>query len=233
MWHPPLKKLYLSVILIILKPISTMIFSRYIPRKINIRLLVFALVMSSFIISCGTTTPIIDQNDLAVNQIVDEEVKKFSDAGVIHIESNYYNHNFKGILSAYNNGDRLAKMQLNNSLTESEIKELLNPEQIEYLLQQLEQGEKVPFTPLMASRKVILEDLTIKKDRHYGQSNQRLKELDKDRMIISTPIFTRNKEYAFVDVSKGRLNGMYTTINLYQKIGDQYVFYKTLFGYME
>lgn len=85
----------------------------------------------------------------------------------------------------------------------------------------------------MGTKKVILEDLTIKKDRNYGQSAQRLKELDKDRMIISTPVFTRDREYAFVDVSKGRLNEMYTTINLYQKSGDQYVFYKTLFGYME
>ncbi len=210
-----------------------MIFSRYTPRKLNFSHLIFALILSSFVISCGTTTPVIDQNDPAINQIVDEEVKKFSAAGIIHIESNYYNHNFKGILRAYDNGDRLAKMQLNNSLTEAEIRDLLNPEQIEWLLQQLEQVEKVPYTPLMASKKVILEDLTIKKDRNYGQSTQRLKELDKDRMIISTPIFTRNREYAFVDVSKGRLNGMYTTINLYQKSGDQYVFYKTLFGYME
>ncbi len=210
-----------------------MIFSHYTPRKQSFSHLIIALIISSFTISCGTTAPTIDLNDPAENQIIDEEVRKFSDAGIIHIESNYYNHNFKGILNAYNNGDRLAKMQLNNSLTEAEIRELLNPDQIEWLLQQLEQGEKVPYTPLMASKKVILEDLTIKKDRNYGQSAQRLKELDKDRMIISTPIFSKNKEYAFVDVSKGRLNGMYTTINLYQKSGDQYVYYKTLFGYME
>ncbi|QED38282.1 hypothetical protein FK178_11405 [Antarcticibacterium arcticum] len=210
-----------------------MIFSHYTPRKQSFSHLIIALIISSFSVSCGTTTPVIDRNDPAENQIVDEEVRKFSDAGIIHIESNFYNHNFKGILKAYNNGDRLAKMQLNNSLTEAEIKELLNPDQIEWLLQQLEQVDKVPYTPLMASKKVVLEDLTIKKDRNYGQSNQRLKELDKDRMIISTPVFTRNREYAFVDVSKGRLNGMYTTINLYQKSGDKFVFYKTLFGYME
>lgn len=210
-----------------------MIFPRYTPRKQNFSHLIIAFIISSFAVSCGTTSPIIDQKNPAENQIVDEEVRKFNDAGIIHIESNYYNHNFKGILNAYNNGDRLAKMQLNNSLTEAEIRELLNPDQIEWLLQQLEQVEKVPYTPLMASKKVILEDLTIKKDRNYGQSAQRLKELDKDRMIISTPIFSKNNEYAFVDVSKGRLNGMYTTINLYQKSGDQYVFYKTLFGYME
>ena len=210
-----------------------MIFSNPTPRKINFLFLAFTLMMSSFLISCGTTTPVTDKNDNAVNQIIDEEVRKFSDAGIIHIESNFYNHNFKGILTAYDNGDRLAKMQLNNSLTEAEIKDLLNPEQIDWLLQQLEQAEKIPYTQFMGNKKVVLEDLTIKKDRNYGQSAQRLKELDKDRMIISTPVFTRDREYAFVDVSKGRLNEMYTTINLYQKSGDQYVFYKTLFGYME
>lgn len=210
-----------------------MIFSTPTPRKINFLFLAFTLMISSFFISCGTTTQVTDKNDNAVNQIIDEEVRKFSDAGIIHIESNFYNHNFKGILTAYDNGDRLAKMQLNNSLTEAEIKDLLNPEQIDWLLQQLEQAEKIPYTQFMGNKKVVLEDLTIKKDRNYGQSAQRLKELDKDRMIISTPVFTRDREYAFVDVSKGRLNEMYTTINLYQKSGDQYVFYKTLFGYME
>ena len=210
-----------------------MIFSTPNPRKINFLFHAFTLIMSSFLSSCGTTTPVTDKIDNAVNQIIDEEVRKFSDATIIHIESNYYNHNFKGILTAYDNGDRLAKMQLNNSLTEAEIKDLLNPEQIDWLLQQLEQAEKIPYTQFMGNKKVVLEDLTIKKDRNYGQSAQRLKELDKDRMIISTPVFTRDREYAFVDVSKGRLNEMYTTINLYQKSGDQYVFYKTLFGYME
>ena len=133
-----------------------MIYSTQPPRKINFLFLAFTIMLSSFLISCGTTTPVTDKNNNAVNQIIDEEVRKFSDANISHIESNYYNHNFKGILTDYDNGDRLAKMQLNNSLTEAEIKDLLNPEQIDWLLQQLEQIEKIPYTQLMGTKKVIL-----------------------------------------------------------------------------
>jgi len=151
---------------------------------------------------------------------------------VIHIESTYYNPHITGFLTAYSNGDRMATDQLKNTLTESEINKILNPDEIKNLLQQLNSPGKIPYTSFMDSHKVVLEDLHARGDEII-KDNKRLKNIDKDRMIISTPIYTRDKQFAMVDVSKGKLNSMYTTINLYQKVGDAYVFYKTLVGYME
>lgn len=197
----------------------------------NFKLLSLIAVMIS-LISCGTSTPATTSAEPYEAQILDEEVRRFDNTGVIHIESTYYNPHIKGLLSAYSKGDRMATDQLKNTLTESEIKKILSPEEVVNLLKQLNTPSKVPFTSYMASKKVVLQDLNARGDKNI-KNNKRLKNIEKDRMIISSLIFTRDKEFAMVDVSKGKLNSMYTTINLYQKEGDAYVFYKTLVGYME
>lgn len=193
-----------------------------------------AIIVSIFsFISCGTTAPLATTTaDAAVAQLLDEEIKRFDNTGVIHLESTYYNPHIKGFLTAYSNGERMATDQLKNILTVGEINAILNSGELENLIQQLENPATVPSTPLMVSRKVILEDLHTKKDKNIN-NNQRVLNIDKNRMIISTPVFTRDKQYALIDVSKGKLNNMYTTINLYQREGDTYVFSKTLLGYME
>src|SRR5690606_2215167 len=147
-------------------------------------------------------------------------------------ESTYYNPHIKGFLTAYSNGERMATDQLKNILTVSEINNILNPEELQHLIQQLENPAQLAITPGMTSRKVILEDLHARGEKNV-KNNQRLLIIEKDRMIISTPVYTRDQQFAIIDVSKGKLHSMYTTINLYQKEGDKYVFYKTLLGYME
>lgn len=191
---------------------------------------VIAFIFSFF--SCGTTVPVTTTAEPAVAQILNEEIQRFDDAGVIHIESTYYNPHIKGFLTSYSNGERIATDPLKNILTVPEKNEILNPEELEHLIQQLNNPSKVPVTSAMTSRKVILEDLHARGEKNE-KNNQRLLNIEKDRMIISTPIFTRDKKFAMIDVSKGKLNSMFTTINLYQKEGDVYVFYKTLLGYME
>lgn len=193
----------------------------------------FALSIACLtIFSCGTTTPVGVKAEPAHAQLIDEEIQRFDDAGVIHIESTYYNPHIKGFLTAYNNGERMVTDQLQNILTVSEINKILNPGELNHLIQQLNDPAKVPATSLTVSRKVLLEDLRAGGEKPMN-NNQRLADIEKDRMIISTPIYTRDKEFAFIDVSKGRLNSMYTTINLYHKKGSDYVFYKTLLAYME
>lgn len=184
------------------------------------------------IFSCGTTAPVEVKAEPAQAQILNEEIRRFDNAGVIHIESTYYNPHLKGFLTAYSKGERVVTDRLESILTVSEISKILNPGELEYLIQQLNNPSKVPSTSLTASRKVILEDLRARGEKNL-KNNQRLLNIEKNRMIISTPIYTRDKEFALIDVSKGRLNSMYTTINLYQKEGDNYVFYKTLLGNME
>ncbi|CAN5188014.1 hypothetical protein BH23BAC2_BH23BAC2_15850 [soil metagenome] len=191
---------------------------------------VIIVILSFF--SCGTTAPVAATAEPAVAQILDEEIRRFDNVGVIHIESTYYNPHIKGFLTAYSNGERMATDPFKNTLTASEITKILNPTELDYLINQLVEPAKLPKTPLMVSRKVILEDLHDSNTRNV-KNNQRLMNIDKHRMIISTPIFTRDKQFALVDVSKGKLNSMYTTINLYQREGDGYIYYKTLVGYME
>src|SRR5690606_4545197 len=105
-----------------------------------------------------------------------------------HIESTYYNPHIKGFLTAYNTGDRMATEQLRNVLTTAEINKILNIEELEYLIAQLNEPAKLPITPAMTSRKVILEDLHTRGEKNI-RNNQRLLNIEKDRMIISTPIF--------------------------------------------
>lgn len=190
------------------------------------------MAMTFTLFSCGSSTPVTTSAEPSDVQILNEEIRRFDNAGEIHIENTYYNPHIKAFLTAYSNGDRVATDQLKNTLTEPEISKILNEEEIKYLLKQLEAPSAVPYTSFMASHKVVLEDLHDRDDKN-AKNNERIKNIDKDRMIISTPIYTRDKQYAMVDVSKGKLNSMYTTINLYQKEGDTYVFYKTLRGYME
>lgn len=199
-------------------------FKKFYPAALTIAIL--------SIFSCGTTAPVAEKAEPAQAQILNEEIQRFDDAGLIHIESTYYNPHLRGFLTAYSNGERGVTDQLENILTVSEINEILNPRELEHLIQQLNDPAKVPSTSLTASRKVLLEDLRAKGEKNL-KNNQRLLNIEKDRMIISTPIFTRDKEFALIDVSKGKLNSMYTTINLYQKKGNKYIFYKTLLGYME
>ncbi|HSP40943.1 MAG TPA: hypothetical protein VLN46_05880 [Gillisia sp.] len=185
------------------------------------------------LLSCGSSAPVVTTSaEPSDAQILNEEIRRFEDAGVIHIESTYYNPHIKGFLTAYSDGDRKATDQLKSILTVSEINEILNSAELEHLIQQLDNPGRVPTTTLMTSKKVMLEDLHAKGDKNV-KNNQRLLNIEKDRMIVSTPIFTRDKQFAMIDVSKGKLNNMYTTINLYQKKGDTYVYYKTLLGYME
>lgn len=193
--------------------------------------IIFATVFT--LVSCGTAVPVANTTaDAATAQLLDEEIKRFDNAGIIHIESTFYNPHIKGFLIAYSNGDRMATDQLKSVLTVAEINAILIPGELEHLIQQLDNPTRVPTTSLMASRKVVLEDLHDKNDKVLN-NNQRLLNIDKNRMIISTPVFTRDKQFALIDVSKGKLNNMYTTINLYQREGDTYVFSKTLLGYME
>lgn len=196
--------------------------------------LLLTLIASIFtLVSCGSSTPVVATTAESVEaQILNEEIKRFENTGVIHIESTYYNPHIKGFLNAYSDGDRKATDQLKSILTVSEINKILNPDELEHLIQQLNDPGRVPTTSLMSSRKIVLEDLNSKGEKNV-KNNQRLLNIDKDRMIISTPIFTRDKQFALIDVSKGRLNSMYTTINLYEREGDTYVFSKTLLGYME
>lgn len=192
-------------------------------------------VISNFfiLISCVTHAPVVSTTaNPAVAQILDEEINRFENAGVIHIESTYYNPHIKGFLTAYNNGDRMATDQLRNVLTAAEINEILNPDELGYLIDQLNDPQKLPTTRAMTTRKVILEDLHSRGEKNI-RNNQRLLNIEKDRMIISTPVFTSDKEFAIIDVSKGKLHAMYTTINLYKMEDGKYVFYKTLLGYME
>lgn len=204
------------------------------PLSLNTVFSLTTIISVFSFISCGTNVPVIKNQTAppAVAQLLDEEIKRFENSGVIHIESTYYNPHIKGFLTAYSNGDRNTTDQLKGILTDSEINAILNAEEVAYLIQQLENHAKVPSTLLMTSQKVILEDLHDKKDKDLN-NNQRILNIDKNRMIISTPVFTRDKQFALIDVSKGKLNNMYTTINLYQKEGDTYVFSKTLLGYME
>ncbi len=196
-------------------------------KKLNFSIFYFSIIIGLFFISCGTPKPVITEGNPAETQIINEEIKRFEDAQVIHLEDTFYNYHIKGILTAYVNGDRVAKDLIKNFLTESEMKVLLVPDEIEFLLQQLEPEKKVPYTRLMADKKIVLEELSSQ------DSNKKIKNLEKDRMLISTPIFTRNREYALVDVSKGSLNAIYTSINLYKRTDEGYVFDKTLIGYME
>lgn len=184
------------------------------------------------IISCGSSAPLSITAEPAEGQLLNEEIRRFEDAGVIHIENTYYNPHIQGFLTAYSNGERIATDQLKNILTVSEINKILNPGEVEHLLQQLKNPAKVPSTSLMASRKVILEDLHAQ-GKNNIKNNDRILNIEKDRMIISTPIFTSDKQFALIDVSKGKLHSMYTTINLYERKGDDYIFYKTLLSYME
>jgi len=185
------------------------------------------------LVSCGSSNPVVTSTaEPGVAQILNEEIRRFENAGVIHIESTYYNPHIKGFLTAYSNKERIATDQLKSVLTVSEINTILNPSELEHLIQQLNDPTKVPVTSFITSRKVILEDLHEKGEKNV-KNNQRLLNIEKDRMIISTPVFTRDKQFALIDISKGKLNNMYTTINLYQKEGDTYVYYKTLLGYME
>jgi len=202
------------------------------PLSLN-KILPLILIAFSFALSsCGSAKPVTNIADQEVANILDEEIRRFDDAGIIHIESTYYNPHIKGFLSAYRDGDRKTTDQLKSILTVSEINNILNRAELDNLIQQLNDPGKVPTTSLMTSRKVVLQDLNARGEANV-KNNQRLLNIEKDRMIISTPIFTRNKQFALIDVSKGKLNNMYTTINLYQKEGDTYVFYKTLLGYME
>src|SRR5690606_2638696 len=112
------------------------------------------------LVSCVTSTPVVETTaNPSITQILDEEITRFENAGVIHIESTYYNPHIKGFLTAYNNGDRMATEQLRNVLTTAEINKILNIEELEYLIAQLNEPAKLPITPAMTSRKVILEDL--------------------------------------------------------------------------
>src|SRR5690606_15126314 len=193
----------------------------------------FTLIAFVFtLVSCGSATPVVVTATPAEAQILDEEIKRFDNAGVIHIESTYYNPHIKGFLTAYSDGDRKTTDQLKNVLNVSEINKILNPEELDHLINQLNDPSKLPLTPAMTSRKVVLEDLHSRGEKNI-KNNQRLLNIEKDRMIISTPIFTRDKQFALIDVSKGKLNNMFTTINLYEREGDTYVFSKTLLGYME
>lgn len=203
---------------------NTLNFKKFFPAAVAIAIFTIS--------SCKTTAPVEVQAEPAQAQILNEEIRRFDDAGVIHIESTYYNPHLKGFLTAYSNGERGVTNQLESILTVSEISKIMNPGELEYLIQQLNNPTKIPSTSLMASRKVLLEDLRERGEENLN-NNERLLNIEKDRMIISTPIYTRDKEFALIDVSKGRLNSMYTTINLYQKEGDNYVFYKTLLGNME
>lgn len=202
----------------------------FISHKRFLFVTLFAMIFS--VLSCGTSAPMAVTAEPAVAQILDEEIRRFEDAGTIHIESTYYNPHIKGFLTAYSNGERMASDQLKNVLTVSEIDKILNELELEHLIEQLNDPSRLPLTSEMTSRKVILEDLHTKGEKNV-KNNQRILNIDKDRMIISTPIFTRDKEFAVVDVSKGKLNSMYTTINLYKKEEGKYVFYKTILGYME
>lgn len=202
----------------------------FISHKRFLFVTLFAMIFS--VLSCGTSAPMAVTAEPAVAQILDEEIRRFEDAGTIHIESTYYNPHIKGFLTAYSNGERMATDQLKNVLTVSEIDKILNELELEHLIEQLNDPSRLPLTSEMTSRKVILEDLHTKGEKNV-KNNQRILNIDKDRMIISTPIFTRDKEFAVVDVSKGKLNSMYTTINLYKKEEGKYVFYKTILGYME
>lgn len=201
---------------------------RYLKNFLSILIIAFFFTLGS----CGSSTPVTSTADTAEAQILNEEIRRFEDAGVIHIESTYYNPHIKGFLTAYSNGERKATDQLKSILTVSEINQILNSTELEHLIQQLNDPAKVPSTSLMTSRKVVLQDLNARGQQNV-KNNQRLLNIEKDRMIISTPIFTRDKQFALIDVSKGKLNNMYTTINLYQREGDSYVFHKTLLGYME
>lgn len=202
----------------------------FISHKRFLFVTLFAMIFS--VLSCGTSAPMAVTAEPAVAQILDEEIRRFEDAGTIHIESTYYNPHIKGFLTAYSNGERMATDQLKNVLTVSEIDKILNELELEHLIEQLNDPSRLPLTSEMTSRKVILEDLHTKGEKNV-KNYQRILNIDKDRMIISTPIFTRDKEFAVVDVSKGKLNSMYTTINLYKKEEGKYVFYKTILGYME
>jgi arsenate reductase-like glutaredoxin family protein len=202
------------------------------PLSLNKVLLIILIAIATTFSSCGSATPATIQAQPDVANILDEEIRRFEDAGIIHIESTYYNPHIKGFLTAYSEGDRKTTDQLKSILTVSEIKSILNPAELNHLIQQLNDPGKVPSTSIMTSRKVLLQDLNARGEQNV-KNNQRLLNIEKDRMIISTPIFTRDKEFALIDVSKGKLNNMYTTINLYQREGNSYVFYKTLLGYME
>lgn len=204
-------------------------------NPLNLKNFLSLTLISTFftLLSCGSSIPIVTSPaQPAESQILNEEIRRFEDAGVIHIESTYYNPHVKGFLTAYSNGERIATDQLKSILTDSEINKIMNSTELEHLIQQLENPGKLPTTTLMTTNKVMLEDLHSKGEKNV-KNNQKLLNIEKDRMIISTPIFTRDNEFALIDVSKGKLNNMYTTINLYQKEGDTYVFYKTLLGYME
>ncbi len=202
------------------------------PLNLNKFLSIKLIAVFFSLASCGSSSPTAATAEPAEAQILNEEIRRFDNSGVIHIESTYYNPHIKGFLTAYGNGERKATDQLRSILTVSEIDKILNPSELEHLIQQLNDPSRVPTTSFMTSRKVILEDLNSRGEKNV-KNNQRLLNIEKDRMIISNPIFTRDKQFALIDVSKGKLNNMYTTINLYQREGDTYVFYKTLLGYME
>ncbi len=202
------------------------------PLVPNIGVCIILIAAVTTFTSCGSTAPVPIQAEPQVANILDEEIRRFEDAGVIHIESTYYNPHIKGFLTAYSNGERKATDQLKSILTVSEINTILNPAELDHLIRQLNEPGKVPGTPFMTSRKVILEDLNARGEQNV-KNNQRLLNIEKDRMILSTPIFTRDKQFALIDVSKGKTNNMFTTINLYQREGNTYVFYKTLLAYME
>lgn len=194
-------------------------------------LIIFTFI--SFIASsCGSPKTVAEESAGNMNVIINEEIRRFDNKQPIHVESVFYNHHLKGLLNGYLKGDRIAKDQLENTLTPSEITLILNAEEIEHLLRQLDQPGKIPYTPFMANKKVVLEDLSGETSDNTGD-RRRIRNMDKDRMLISTPVFTRNNEFAIVDVSKGRLNSMYTSINLYKRGENGFEFYKTLFGFME
>lgn len=174
-------------------------------------------------ISCKTSR--VETSKDQIVSIFEKEIELFITDDTIFLKEEYDNEFIKSFLK------ELPVSSSARSFKDEEIVKLLKPNEIDYLISQLN-SVKLPLKKHLEGNDKIkfLKNLRGDSTRNGLEI---AKQYTRNKMIFSSPVITSTEDYALIYVSKGMEDAMSSSINVYKNVEGKWIFYTQLFNAIE
>jgi len=194
-------------------------------------LILICLVINCTLFSCKVSKTEDPKDQLF--SIIDNEIQLFDTNDSIFIQNQFQNQFLESFLQDLPSTDYF------NKFSAEEMKEIFNPSEVQYLLQQLE-NSNLSLEQHQENRKgknlIPIYPLPPKPEKlENGTYNglEIVRNFSRNKIIFSAPVITSTKEYALIYVVKGTESAMSSSINVYKNIEGRWEYYTKLYGAIE
>jgi len=194
-------------------------------------LMLICLVINSTLFSCKVSKTEDPKDQLF--SIIENEIQLFDTNDSIFIQNQFQNQFLKSFLQDLPSTDYF------NKFSAEEMKEIFNPSEVQYLLQQLE-NSNLSLEQHQENRKgknlIPVYPLPPKPEKLENgtyDSLEFVRNLSRNKIIFSAPVITSTNEYALIYVVKGTEGAMSSSINVYKNSEGRWEYYTKLYGTIE